>query len=56
MSKHPIDIVHIPVFPATIVFAVLMHGDLWTIEDTRLERERERKEGREVERMFKSKK
>ena len=37
--------------PATIVLAVLVHGDLWTIEDTRLEREKKRE--RESERESK---
>ena len=41
MAKHPVNVVHIPVLPATIVLAIFMHGGLWTVEDTRLERERE---------------
>ena len=50
MGKHPVNVVHIPVLPATVVLAVFMHGDLWTIEDTRLEREGERREGGTEER------
>ena len=36
MDKHPIDVVDVSVLPVTIVMSVLMHGDLWTIEDTGL--------------------
>ena len=42
MGKHPVNVVYIPMLPATIVLAVFMHSDLWTIEDARLGRERER--------------
>ena len=42
MAKHAVNVVDVPVLPASIVLAVFVHGDLWTIENTRLERERER--------------
>jgi hypothetical protein len=51
LGKHPINIVHIPVLPATIMLAVFMHGGLWTIEDTRLDR---RERGREEEENVKT--
>ena len=47
MGKHAVDVVDVPVLPATIVLAVLVHGDLWTIEDTRLESEKKRERVRE---------
>jgi hypothetical protein len=41
MGKHSVNVVYVPVLPVSIVLAVLVHGDLRAIEDTRLERERE---------------
>ena len=45
VSKHTVNVVDISVLPTTVVFAVLVHGDLRAVEDTWLrkrETERER--------------